>query len=74
MLILYDFKCTHCGHEQEELVDRKVKYTGCNNCDYETTRVISPVRCQLEGVSGHFPDAADKWARQHERAGREPVE
>jgi putative FmdB family regulatory protein len=74
MLILFDWKCGNCGHEFEQLAPSSHKVTGCPECHMNATRVIAPVRCQLEGISGHFPDAADKWARQHERAGKEPVE
>lgn len=69
MLILFDFKCPHCGHKEEALVERHERVKRCLNCTNATHRVISPVRCQLEGHSGHFPDAADKWARRHEKEG-----
>lgn len=70
MLILYDFKCVKCGNIEEKLVDKAVHIDQCSECGRASTRQISPVRCKLEGITGHFPDAADKWAKQHEEAGR----
>lgn len=74
MLILFDFKCRTCGHVEEVLIDSKEKHIRCEKCTNVADRVISPVRSNLEGITGHFPDAADKWARQHEKAGRQPSE
>ena len=73
MLILYDFKCEDCGKVVEDLVLRDTDAIACS-CGDTAYRVISPVRCKLEGHSGHFPTAASKWERQHEKAGREPSE
>ena len=41
----YDFKCSHCGHVQEEFlsVDDRNKPIKCNKCGEQTTRQISPV-------------------------------
>jgi putative FmdB family regulatory protein len=72
--LLLDFKCTVCTHRHEALVDSDVRVSECPECGAEAKRVISPVRCNLEGISGHFPDAAEKWKRQHEKAGRMPSE
>ena len=74
MLILFDFKCQTCKYELEKVIDNTVHAIPCTECGGQMNRVISPVRCNLEGLSGHFPDAADKWARQHEKAGRMPIE
>lgn len=71
MLILFDFRCTNCDTVEERLVKSNVKEATCSVCTGRMKRVISPVRSRLEGITGHFPDAAEKWARQHEKAGRE---
>ncbi len=71
MLMLFDFKCPDCHHQCEELVKRDIKHIGCPECGGIMDRVISPTRFKLEGLTGHFPTAADKWARQHEKAARE---
>jgi len=75
MLILYDFKCDKCGEVEELLLHMRHRNDHPNHkCGGSMTRVISPVRSNLEGLSGHFPDAADKWAKRHEKAGRQPSE
>jgi len=74
MLILFDFKCDKCQHVEEKLVHHEVKIGNCSECHGKSLRMISPVRSQLEGISGHFPDAADKWAKSHETEGRKPSE
>jgi putative FmdB family regulatory protein len=74
MLILYDFRCPHCGNEEEALVQRDSKEIRCGQCTNPSDRVITPIRFSLEGHSGHFPTAASKWERQHEKAGRMPSE
>lgn len=70
MLILYDFKCDSCGRIAESLVSRDVDEIDCWHCKGTAHRIISPIQFNLEGVSGDFPTAADKWARQHEQAGK----
>ena len=77
MLILFDFKCTKCDHVHEKLVNRNkrgFKIQDCPKCDGVAERVLSPIRCKLEGHSGDFPGAALKWERQHEKAGKAPSE
>lgn len=74
MLILFDFECIKCNHREELLVKRDVRQADCPKCDGKMIRLISPVRSNLEGHTGHFPTAADKWAKKHEVAGRKPSE
>lgn len=74
MLILFDFDCVECNHRIEKLVKSDVRHAECPECGGNMYRVISPVRSKLEGISGHFPDAAAKWAKQHEQEGRKPSE
>jgi hypothetical protein len=61
---LFDFKCP-CGQVFEELVHSHVTACRCS-CGREAKRVISPVRSSLEGISGDFPDAADKWVKRRQ--------
>ena len=63
MLILYDFRCDS-GHEFEALVKAEDHTTRCE-CGKEAKRLISPVKCVLDPISGHFPGATDKWAKYH---------
>jgi len=65
---LYDFRCvTSPSHITEEFTDFDSGFTPrCKECGSETKRVISPVRFDLEGLSGDFPTAADKWVKKRE--------
>ena len=67
MLILYDFKCP-LGHVSEQLVDRDSAHSACP-CGNQAERVISPIRFKCDGTDSGFPDAYDKWARDHVKRG-----
>ncbi len=64
MYRLFDFKCP-CGQVFESLVQSNVTTSRCS-CGLDAKRIISPVRSQLEGISGDFPDAHDKWVKRRE--------
>jgi len=64
----YDFKCTKCDHIEEQWVDSSDSYATCPECGETTKRIISPISTKFNGVG--WPDADDKWARDHERAAR----
>lgn len=70
MLLLLDFRCEICDAEAEALVEKSVQTIPCE-CGREMKRLIAAPRIKLEGVTGHFPTAASKWERQHEKAGRQ---
>lgn len=67
MMKLYDFKCPQ-GHITEELVGPDTSIE-CK-CGERAQRIMSPIRCKLEGVSGAFPSAAMKWTRAHEKGAK----
>jgi len=69
---LFDFRCQACGEVEEHFVDRHLRELE-HACGGTMTRLISPVRSKLDGLDPGFPDAHDKWARDHEKAGRQPV-
>jgi len=64
----YDFKCTKCDHIEEQWVDSSDSYATCPECGETAKRIISPISTKFNGVG--WPDADDKWARDHERAAR----
>ena len=64
---IFDFQCPK-GHVTEELVESETSIQ-CE-CGRRAQRIISPIRCQLEGYSGDFPGAAAKWIREHEKGAR----
>lgn len=71
-MILYDFKCSECSTVEEKLVSSDVRKITCPNCQSLTmTRTISKPLIRLDGTDPGFPDAYDKWARQHEKAGKQ---
>ena len=64
-----DFRCVACHETQELLVEDPVVRAFCSSCGGESFRIISPVRCQLNGADDGFPGAHMKWVREHESAG-----
>ena len=65
-MILYDFTCSN-NHTTEHFVSSDTKEVVCPECGLKPKRVISKTSFKLEGTSGDFPTAADKWARRHEK-------
>ena len=64
----YDFRCTECNHTEEQWVDSKEQYATCPECGETAQRIISSIRTHFKGVG--WPDADDRWAKDHERAAR----
>jgi hypothetical protein len=69
MRILNDFECDN-GHLSEHLVDRSTDRVQCPHCDLLATRKLAAPRSKLEGITGAFPTAYDRWARVHEQANK----
>jgi len=64
-LRLFDFQCAK-GHRFEEMVKAEVRETKCATCGKKAKRLMSAPRVSLEGISGDFPSAADKWVQRRE--------
>ena len=62
---LFDFQCK-VGHTHEHLTDSEIRTVKCETCGKPAKRLISAVRCQLEGLTGDFPGAAMKWESNRE--------
>jgi len=62
MRVFLDFKCPS-GHIEEHFVDNLTKTHSCDRCGQEATKIQSTIRFKLDIVSGHFPSATDKWAK-----------
>lgn len=74
--MLYEYKCDKCESIVEELrslADRELR-APCvrDGCDGTLHFIISTPQIQLEGITGHFPGAYDKWTRVREQ--RQKVE
>lgn len=59
----FDFKCEH-GHVTEMFVASETREIDCPVCGFTAKRLISTPRVSLDGISGAFPGAADKWVQQ----------
>lgn len=66
---MFEFVCDNI-HISERLVDESVRQTECVVCGEVATRIMSAVRCNLEGITGDFPGAYAKWNRVHREANR----
>lgn len=63
---LFDFYCHDCGEMFEKLVDTNQKKVECY-CGAMADRQVSMPRVALDGISGDFPGAADRWANIREQ-------
>lgn len=69
MRVINDFRCSATNVVFERYADRDAPTIKCQ-CGADAKRIISPVKCQLEGHSGDFPGAHMKWIREHEKRGQ----
>ena len=65
-MLLFDFECSQ-GHVHEKLVTSDTQEVPCVTCGSPAKRLISPVRSNLDVVSGDFPGATMKWAKMREK-------
>lgn len=70
MRILNDFICGDCGTVTERLVDVEYRTIECPECGGNATMLQAMPTVKLEGVTGAFPGAADRWARIREENAR----
>ena len=62
---LFDYDCPH--HGAFETWGNPGAPARCPTCGWRSPPVPAFGGISLEGISGDFPTAADKWARRHER-------
>jgi len=67
MNVFFDFKCKN-GHVFEDFVDRSVTTSRCK-CGADAVKILTVPNFHLEGASGDYPTAAQKWERDHVRNG-----
>lgn len=64
MLRVFDFLCPE-GHVTEHFVEPGIEEVQCA-CERLAKRQLAAPRAKLEGITGAFPGAADKWKRNRE--------
>lgn len=69
MKLLRDFHCESCGKTQERFIDTSISTIECD-CGAIATRIIGMPTISLEGITGAFPGAHDRWARIREDKAR----
>ena len=62
MKILNDFLCDE-GHVTEALRDDSEQSIVCPVCGNTAVKALAAPQIKLEGFSGAFPDAYDRWSR-----------
>ena len=60
---MFEFVCED-GHISEALVEEDCRELACRACGKHSARIVSMVRCNLEGITGAFPGAYDAWERK----------
>lgn len=59
---IFEFLCAE-GHVTEQFIDDSLRQSVCTVCGKKSTRIVSTPRVKLEGISGDFPGAYDRWER-----------
>ena len=60
---IFEFLCDN-DHLTEQFIDENVRTAICRKCNTSAMRIISTPRINLEGITGAFPGAADKWVKK----------
>lgn len=68
--IMRDFKCETCGSEQERFIDTYFTEIQCE-CGGVAHRVVGMPVVKLEGLTGAFPGAYERWANIREANARQ---
>lgn len=64
-----EFRCHSCGKLDERYIEDGINEVRCE-CGGVMMRIISAPTVRLEGITGSFPGAADRWARIREENAR----
>ncbi len=70
MKVLRDFICGDCGEQLEKLIDSDYHSIECPECHGKAVQQFSMPTIRLEGITGDFPGAHDRWARIREENAR----
>jgi hypothetical protein len=66
MRLLFDFRCPD-NHVTEALVASDEREHLCGLCNKMAHRIITACHIALDPISGDFPGATMKWAKQREQ-------
>ena len=66
MKVMRDFVCSSCGVLTEKLIDNEYHTIECPECQGDAVQQFSMPTVRLEGITGAFPGAYDRWARIRE--------
>lgn len=70
--MMYEYRCNKCNSVHEELRSMQERETAtpcrAEGCYGEARFIISTPQVKLEGITGHFPGAADKWVKVRKQA------
>ena len=66
MRTIRDFLCSSCGVVSEKLIDSDSHCIECPECHGDAVEQLSMPTVRLDGTSGDFPGAHDRWARIRE--------
>lgn len=58
---MFDFLCAE-GHESEHFIDDSIRTVACPACGKDANRLVSSPQVKLEGITGAFPGAYDRWS------------
>ena len=62
---IFEFICPD-QHVTERFIDEEVRETDCSTCSKIASRMVSAVQCTLDPVSGDWPGATMKWAKNRQ--------
>lgn len=62
MIRVFEFLCD-TGHLNESFVDSEVRVHPCKKCGKDAHRIVSAGNVKLEGITGDFPGAYQRWER-----------
>ena len=65
----YEYRCSDCGEVTDDLrkVDERLDDMVCHACSGKAKFIISTPQIRLDGCSGDFPTASDRWERIHKQ-------
>lgn len=68
--LMRDFVCNDCGETIERFIDAEISTIECD-CGGAADRVIGLPTISLEGITGSFPGAYERWAKIREDKARQ---